>query len=102
MNDGISVNDVAWIQRDQFLHYINGARRDGDPDDWASFRLVLADALDAAFGFEGADTPCPDAHRRAALDVVDRSRATSDPVSCWASFVDGVWAGRREIRPDLL
>ena len=102
MNDGISVNEVAWIQREQFLHFINGARRDGNPDDWASFRLVLADALDAAFGFESADTPCPDAHRRAALDVVDRSRATSDPVSCWASVVDGVWARRREIRPDLL
>ena len=102
MSEGISVNDVAWIQRDQFLYYLNGARLHGDPGDWASFRLILADALGAAFGFDDVDARSSDAERLAALGVVDRMRATSPPATSWQGFVDGVWARRREIRPDLL
>lgn len=102
MSDGISGDDVAWIQRDQFLHYINGTRLHGDPGDWASFRLILAEALGAAFGFDNVDARSYDAERLAALGVVDRTCATSPPTTCWQDFVDGVWARRREIRPDLL
>lgn len=46
-------SDLAWIQRDQYVYYLEMAHALGvlgNPDDWASFRADLAEALAAHDG----------------------------------------------------
>lgn len=63
--------DLEWIHRDQYVYFIEIARALGNPDDWASFRADLADALSAAFSLER--TP-PWADRRSTEDLKTRQR----------------------------
>lgn len=43
-------HDLAWIHRDQYVYLIEIAHALGNPDDWASFRDDLAEALAAHDG----------------------------------------------------
>jgi hypothetical protein len=78
---GDSAMCLAWIHRDQFVHYIQLAHALGDPGDWSRFREDLMRALTAAFGLDaeyatGQLTP----RQRNALEVLDRSgRTTTRP-----------------------
>lgn len=97
---GIGLQDLAWIQRDQFVHYVSLARATQDPDDWPTFRQALLEALTAAFGLDHE----PEGHgarRTAAFALLDRTRPIHDPTEAWPGFMETLWARRHTIRPDL-
>ena len=100
---GIGVEDLAWIHRDQFVHYVELAHALGDPDDWARFRDQLLCALTAAFGLVvrglNGDRLTPD--ERHTLQVLDQVRWRHDPATDWPAFFELLWNRRRAIRPDL-
>lgn len=91
---GIGVEDLAWIHRDQFVHYLAGARATNDPCVWSGFRLAVGDALAAAFGLDDNEVA-------AALAVVDQVHRLRDAASEWHEFLDELWRRRRAIRVDL-
>jgi len=93
---------LAWIHRDQFVHYIQLAHALGDPGDWSRFREDLMRALTAAFGLDaeyatGQLTP----RQRNALEVLDKVWADHDPTTDWPAFFNTLWNRRHAIRPDL-
>ena len=93
---GIGVEDLAWIHRDQFLHYLTVTRATGNPADWPRFRCALVEALEAAFGL-GPEEAGPGG----AVSVVECVRHTCDPASDWDGFMEELWRHRRSIRADL-
>lgn len=93
---GISVDDLAWIHRDQFVHYLTVAREGHDPADWPIFRAAVLDALVAAFGLE-PDHPTP----TGIVEVLDTIHQAHDPRDAWLEFMSALWARRHTIRPDL-
>ena len=93
---GIGVEDLAWIHRDQFLHYLTVTRATGDPTDWPRFRCAVIEALEAAFGLTPEETGSG-----GALSVVEGVRRTHDPTNDWEGFMDELWRQRRSIRSDL-
>ena len=93
---GIGVEDLAWIHRDQFLHYLRVTRATVNPTDWPRFRDAVVEALEAAFGLAPEETG-----PGGALSVVERVRHGHDPATDWDGFMDELWRQRRSIRPDL-
>lgn len=98
---GIGVEDLAWIHRDQFVHYVELAHGLGDPGDWPRFRQDLFRGLTAAFGLDAglADGLAPGEHH--ALQVLDQIRRQHDPATNWPAFFDVIWSRRHAIRADL-
>ncbi len=90
---GIGIEDIAWIQRDQFVYYVEMERALSDPADWQRFRDGLLQALQAAFGL-GID-------RQQVTDLLDGLRSSHDPVTDWPAFFDALWDNRAQIRSDL-
>lgn len=92
---GIDVDEVAWIERDQFVYFMEMEHQLGDPGDWGRFRIGLADALGAAFGW--GSHACD----RAALQLLDEVRETIDPEAEWDRFLESVWSAlpRFRLRP---
>ena len=98
---GIGVEDLAWIHRDQFVHYVQRAHALGDPRDWSRFRQDLLRALTAAFGLDaGTDDESPSRQHRV-LQVLDEIRRRYDPAVDWPIFFEAVWTRRHDIRADL-
>lgn len=99
---GIDVDDLAWIHRDQFVHYLQLAHALGDPGDWPRFRADLLRALTAAFGLN-ADNAAGELvpTQRRASEVLDEIRHHHDPATDWPAFLDALWDRRHAIRPDL-
>lgn len=101
---GITMDDLTWIRRDQFVYYLEMARALGDPNHWPRFRDDLLRALTAAFSLDVDD---PDAgwtshgNRQRALHVLELVASRHDPDSDWRGFFDELWASRGHIRPDL-
>lgn len=91
--NGVGIDDLAWIRRDQYVHYTTLAHQLGDPHDWPRFRHDLADAITAAFGLHP--------RRQRVLDLLDAVRTHHGPATNWPAFFDALWARRHEIRPDL-
>ena len=100
---GITIDDLPWIHRDQFVHYLQLAHAFSDPSDWPRFRDDLLQALTAAFGLDAghADGERPTPAQRRALDVLDEIRPQHDPTAQWPAFFDTLWSRRQVIRPDL-
>ncbi len=100
---GIGVEDLPWIHRDQFVHYVELAHALGDPDDWSRFREDLLGALTAAFGLDArgvnGDRSTPPEHQ--ALQVLEQVRCQHDPAIDWPAFSELLWSRRHAIRPDL-
>ena len=100
---GVGVEDLPWIHRDQFVHYVELAHALGDPRDWPRLRTDLLRALTAAFGLDAgmvsAGRLTPRQHR--ALQVLDHIRRQHDPATNWPQFFDTLWTRRHAIRPDL-
>lgn len=99
---GIGVEDLPWIHRDQFVHYVQLARGLSDGDDWARLRLDLLRGLTAAFGHAGA-THADEltAWQDDVLELLDEVRHQHDPSAEWPAFFDTLWHRRHAIRPDL-
>ena len=99
---GIGADDLAWIHRDQFVHYVQLAHALGDPGKWPCFREDLRRALTAAFGL-GADNVAGNLvqGQQRALEVLDQIRRHHDPATDWPTFFDTLWDRRHAIRPDL-
>ena len=100
---GISVDDLPWIQREEFVHYVELAYALGQPADWPRLRADLLAALTAAFGLDGgAMGPCGLTHgQQCALRVLDDVRRLHNPASSWPAFFESLWRQRHAIRPDL-
>lgn len=98
---GIGIENLAWIHRDQFVHYVDLAHALSVPGDWSRFRQELLRALTAAFGADAgsADGLTPRQHR--AVQVLDDIRRQHDPATNWPAFFDMLWSRRHAIRPDL-
>jgi hypothetical protein len=99
---GIDVEDLPWIHRDQFVHYVGLAHALGDAGNWARFREDLLRSLTAAFGLvrsANGDRITPSEHH--ALQVLDQVRHQHDPATDWPAFFDLLWSRRHAIRPDL-
>lgn len=100
---GIGVDDLAWIYRDEFVHYVELAHALGDPGDWPRFQEDLLRALTAAFGLDARDvnghglTP----RQRVARELLDGLHLRHDPATDWPAFFDTLWSRRHAIRPDL-
>lgn len=97
---GIGMEDLAWIQRDQFTHYVSMARSTHDPADWPTLRAALVEALTAAFSLDD-EFSCRSGEVEVARAVLDSVRHAFDPKVEWNEFEDALWARRHEIRPDL-
>ena len=100
---GIGLEDLPWIHRDQFVHYVELAHALSDPDDWARFRDDLVRGLIAAFGLDaqGVDGHQLTPLKHHALLVLDQVRHQHDPVTAWPAFFELLWSRRHAIRPDL-
>lgn len=98
---GIGMDDLAWIQRDQFVYYFILARVTHDPIDWPTFRIALFEALNAAFGL-GLD-PARPRHLKCmpVFDILDATRLTTDPASEWPRYMEEIWRQRHKFRDDL-
>lgn len=100
---GIGIDDLPWIHRDQFVHYIQLARGLSDAHDWPVLREALLRALTAAFGLDAGlahgDQPSP--RQRRVLETLDEIRGEHDPKTDWPAFFDTLWTRRDAIRPDL-
>lgn len=103
---GIGIEDLAWIQRDQFVHYVESARALSDPNDWPRLREDLVDALTAAFGLDAGRWKVGGRHvtaqrQRAARELLEELRTLHDPAADWPGFFDALWERRRDLRNDL-
>ncbi len=89
---GIGVEDLAWIHRDQFVHYVQLAHALGDPTDWSRLRHDLLRALTAAFGLDAGmgDELTPRQHAlcrsstRSAVTTTPRPSGRSSSRPCGA------------------
>lgn len=88
---GVGTEDLPWIERDQFVYYVEMERQLGDPSDWPSFREGVISALEAAFGWEPTGDGDVLARR---LDVLDVVRGAHDPVAEWDAFFEALWRAR--------
>ena len=100
---GIGLDDLPWIHRDQYVHYVELAHALSNPHDWPLLRRDLLDALTAAFGLDrGHRNGHPfTARQRRALEVLDEIRYEHDPATDWPAFFDALWERRHTIRADL-
>lgn len=87
---GIGPAEVASIQREQFVYFLDLERRLADSADWAAFRLRLVGALTAAWISTAATRPssCGMSSSASPSDVPctcsTTSTRTTDPVVHWA------------------
>lgn len=100
--NGIGLDEVAWIERDQFVYYATVAFMLGDPSDWPSFRRDMLGALVAA-GLQPrwmitsrlcAIEPVrvPSQRQEGTLRLLDEVRRDTDPASNWEGFLIELWA----------
>ena len=92
---GIGVDDLPWIHREQFVHYLTVARSTDDATDWLTFRHVLLEALAAALGLDDEEA------RLRGAEVLDSARRDYDPAARWSEFMEAIWAKHHELRPDI-
>ena len=98
---GIGVEDLAWIHRDQFVHYVQLAHALGDPRDWSGFRHDLLHALTAAFDLDAGAGVASMPRQHHALQILDEIHRQHDPATHWATFYETLWTRRHDIRADL-
>lgn len=101
---GIGAEEVAWIERDQFVYYVEMEHALGDPADWPRFRWGLAAAVTAAFGIGPSPVSAGAASSRdhvgpadscMLLAMLDGVRLRNDPNVDWDRFCEELWQGRR-------
>jgi hypothetical protein len=100
---GIGIDDLAWIHRDQYVHYVLLAHGLSDADDWPRLREDLLRALTAAFGLDAgvAHDDQRNPRQRHVLELLEEVRREHDPATDWPAFFDTLWSRRDVIRPDL-
>jgi hypothetical protein len=100
---GIGLDDLPWIHRDQYVHYVELAHALSNPHDWPLLRRDLLDSLTAAFGLGRCDGngDAFTSQQRRALEVLHEIRGQHDPATDWPAFFDALWQRRHAIRPDL-
>ena len=100
---GIASDDLAWIHRDEFVHYVELVHGLSEPQHWPWLREDLLGALTAAFGLDAgnvSDAQFTSPQQRA-LGVLDDIRRHHNPASDWPAFVNALWSRRHAIRTDL-
>lgn len=101
VNVGIRVEELAWIERDQFVYFATIAFMLGDPTDWPSFRQDMLGALVAA-GLQprwltgsrlGVTDPSdvPADRQQATLQLLDEVHQNTDPARNWERFLLELW-----------
>lgn len=100
---GIGVEDLPWIQRDQFVHYMHLAHARADGQSWPQLRQDLMRGLAAAFGLDAGHAHGDQytAWEGGVLELLDKVRHQHDPATEWPAFFDTLWSRRHNIRPDL-
>lgn len=104
--DGIGLDDLDRIEREEFVHYVETARALGDPTDWPRFREELVAALTAALGLDYLDGCMSPEHaeegiqrrQERARDLLEQLHAQHDPATEWPRFSDAVWENRSRLR----
>lgn len=102
---GIDREELAAIQRDQFVHYLGMAQALGDVGDWPGLRGRVVDALRAAWALDGVrddrDTELEEARVRsriaAAQELVDQAARRHSPVRDWDGFARQLWHCRGQL-----
>lgn len=102
---GIDAADVAWIERDQFIYFMQMEHQLNDPADWPRFRAAVVEVLSATLGgaalgpvalTDGLSRQVRPDPLVASLDAV---RSQHDPATEWDRFLAGVWTVRQSLRP---
>ena len=99
---GIDRDELAAIQRDQFVHYLGMAKALVDGDDWEALRGRVVDALRAAWALDGVredrDAELEEARVRARMvaaeELVDRAARQHPPGRGWDGFAGQLWRSR--------
>lgn len=94
---GIDADDVAWIERDQFIYFTEVERELSDPNDWPRFKHDLARALTTALALppmESDDDTGASGIRPPVSALLDRIRRRHDPTFEWERFQDRLWQER--------
>lgn len=105
--DGIGPEELACIQREQFVYFLEMERRLNHPADWEGFRLGLVGALTPGWGLDARYPAGQLRHellsvpQRRALHLLDEIRVHHDPVTDWLAFRESLWDWRGELRADL-
>jgi len=94
---GIDVDDLPWIERDQFVYFMEMEHHLNDPGDWPRFREGLVAALATAFGWDPSHALDDARHDDEVLVLLEAARQVADPAVNWNGFVDEVWSGTRAI-----
>ena len=98
--DGIGLEEIFFIQREQFVYFLEMERRLNHPTDWEAFRLGLVGALTAAWGLNTRYPAGQLRHellsvpQRRALHLLDRDPPdlrTSPPPTGFASAKETGW-----------
>lgn len=95
---GIGADDVAWIERDQFVYFTEVERSLSDPSDWPRFKHDLARALTTALALPAIQSD--DDTRSSGVPapvsaLLDRVRRLHDPAVEWELFQNRLWQERR-------
>ena len=98
----IDRDELAVIQRDQFVHYVGMAYALADVGDWQALRGRVVDALRAAWALDGVredrDAELEDARVQsriaAAGRLVDQAARSHPPADGWNAFTGQLWDGR--------
>ena len=94
---GIAAQDLADIERDQFVYFTEMERHLGDPANWTSFRAGLALAIRTALGLDvtnGDSADTDDARARTPEAILETAWQSHDPAVDWDRFIDRVWNDR--------
>ena len=99
---GIDRDELAAIQRDQFVHYLGMAHAVGDVADWPGVRQRVVDALRAAWALDGVrddrDAALEEDRVRARIvaagELVDEAGRRHPPSRGWDDFTSHLWRGR--------
>jgi hypothetical protein len=100
---GIGPAEVTWIQREQFVYFLELERRLAHPADWMTFRLRLVGALTAAWGLDTRYPAWQLRHellsipQRRALQLLDHIRQEHDPATGWTAFREALWLRRHKL-----
>ena len=99
---GFGPEEIAWIERDQYVYFVTLAHELTGTADWPALREELVAALTAAWGLttiwghldRAANERRATERIRRAFVVLDQVRARHDPAEDWEAFFDALWEAR--------
>ncbi len=92
---GISPDDLDWVERDEFIYYLELHHQLDDPDNWPGYKTGLLDTLHATIA-HGISDAGPGSRDEGTLheDLVatlEAIRSRHSPVRDWPAFRRELW-----------